>query len=70
MTIHVPPREYEGYKIRLMRDADAPAVVALYRAVYGDHFPIKEMYDPKFIIQQQEEGLMYRVRAESLSARK
>lgn len=64
MTIHVPPRDYEGYKIRLMRDTDAPAVVALYRAVYGDHFPIREMYDPKFIVQQQEAGLMYRVLAE------
>ena len=44
-----------------MKDSEAPAVVDLYRAVYGDHFPIKEMYDPEFIVKQQEEGLMYRV---------
>ncbi len=31
------------------------------RTVYGDHFPIREMYDPKYIVQQQEAGLMYRV---------
>jgi len=61
MKINVPAQEYGEYKIRLMEDGDAPAVVALYRAVYGDHFPIKEMYDPQFIIQQQEAGLMYRV---------
>lgn len=61
MKINVPSQAYGDYKIRLMRDSEAPAVVDLYRAVYGDHFPIKEMYDPKFIIRQQEEGLMYRV---------
>lgn len=64
MKIEVPERNYEGYRIRLMQEADAPAVIALYRAVYGDHFPIKEMYDPQFIVQQQEAGLMYRVLAE------
>ena len=61
MKVSVPVQEYGEYKIRLMEDSDAPAVVALYRAVYGDHFPIKEMYDPDYIIRQQEEGLMYRV---------
>lgn len=44
-----------------MQDSDAQAVVDLYRTVYGDHFPIKEMYDPRHIVQQQEAGLMYRV---------
>ena len=61
MKISVPVQEYGEYKLRMMEDSDAPAVVALYRAVYGDHFPIKEMYDPDFIIKQQEAGLMYRV---------
>jgi hypothetical protein len=64
MKIEVPERNYEGYRIRLMQEADAPAVVALYRAVYGDHFPIKEMYNPQVIVQQQEAGLFYRVLAE------
>lgn len=61
MKINVPDQAYGNYKIRLMRDSEAQSVVDLYRAVYGDHFPIKEMYDPKFIVRQQEEGLMYRV---------
>jgi hypothetical protein len=61
MKISAPARDYGIYKIRLMRDSEALAVVDLYRAVYGDHFPIKEMYDPDFIVKQQEAGLMYRV---------
>jgi len=61
MPINVPTREYGEYRIRLMKAEEAPAVVDLYRAVYGDHFPIREMYDPEFIVKQQEAGLMYRV---------
>jgi len=61
MKISIPDQDYGDYKIRLMRDSDAQAVTDLYRAVYGDHFPIKEMYDPEFIVKQQEAGLMYRV---------
>ena len=63
MTINVPVKEYNGYKICLMRDSDAPAVVNIYRTIYGDQYPIKEMYDSRYIIAQQEEGLMYRVLA-------
>jgi hypothetical protein len=61
MKFDVTAVEFGDYKVRLMQDSDAPAVVALYRAVYGDHFPIREMYDPQYMIQQQEAGLMYRV---------
>jgi hypothetical protein len=61
MKIAIPEQEFDEYKVRLMRDADAEAVVALYRSIYGDHYPIKEMYDPQYIIGQQEAGLMYRV---------
>lgn len=61
MALSIPEQPFGEYRIRLMKDSEAPAVVDLYRAVYGDHFPIKGMYDPKFIVQQQEAGLMYRV---------
>jgi hypothetical protein len=61
MSINIASQEFGEYRIRLMKDSEAPAVVDLYRAVYGDHFPIKEMYDPQFIVKQQEAGLMYRV---------
>lgn len=69
MKIGIPERSYQGYTIRLMREADAPAVVALYRRVYGDHFPIPEMYDPRYLIDQQEAGLMYRVLAEDAAGK-
>ncbi len=61
MTIAVSEQELGEYKVRLMQNTDAEAVVDLYRAVYGDHYPIKEMYDPQYIFEQQEAGLMYRV---------
>ncbi len=61
MKMAIPEQESGEYKVRLMQDTDAEAVVALYRAVYGDNYPVKEMYDPQYIIQQQEAGLMYRV---------
>ncbi len=61
MKINAPVQAFGDYEIRLMKEEDAPGVVELYRAIYGDHYPIKEMYDPQYIIRQQEEGLMYRV---------
>ncbi|MDD3249818.1 MAG: hypothetical protein PHF23_05575 [Smithellaceae bacterium] len=61
MKINVPAQELGEYQVRLMRDADAPGVVALYRAIYGEHYPIKEMYDADYIIKQQEAEMMYRV---------
>lgn len=50
-----------GFTIRLMQPDDAPRVVELYRRVYGEHYPIPAMYDPDYIVKQQERGLMYRV---------
>ncbi len=48
------------FEIRMMRPEDAPGVIALYRAVYGDHYPIESMYDPAHIIDQHDKGIMYR----------
>ncbi len=61
MKITLPEQALGEYRVHLMKEQDAEGVVALYRAVYGDHYPIKEMYDPRYIIAQQEAGLMYRV---------
>jgi hypothetical protein len=61
MKITVSAESFGDYKIRLMKEEDAPGVVNLYRTIYGDHYPIKEMYDPQYIIDQQDAGLMYRV---------
>jgi len=48
-------------QVRLMQAEDAQGVVALYREVYGDEYPIKIVYDSQVIIQQQEIGDMIRI---------
>ncbi len=50
-----------AYDIRLMRPEDAPGVVELYRAVYGDEYPIKAVYDAAGIIEQQSSGDFIRI---------
>ena len=57
MKITAPVQALGEYEIRLMKESDAPGVVNLYRAVYGENYPIREMYDPQYIIQQQDAGL-------------
>lgn len=61
MTLNLPGKNIGNYTVRLMKDEDAEGVIALYRSVYGENYPIREMYDKAHIIQQQEKGLMYRV---------
>jgi len=51
----------DAFEIRLMQPEDAPGTVSLYRATYGDAYPIPEMYDPEALIRQQETGQMYHV---------
>ncbi|TWI64787.1 hypothetical protein LZ24_03124 [Desulfobotulus alkaliphilus] len=50
-------------QIRLMQKDDAPGVVELYRAVYGDHYPVASVYDPEAILAAQEAGDFFRVLA-------
>jgi hypothetical protein len=50
-------------QIRLMQEADAPKVVELYRAVYGEAYPVQSVYDPSAIIASQQAGDFYRVLA-------
>ena len=50
-------------QIRLMREDDAPKVVELYRAVYGEAYPVQSVYDPGAIIASQQAGDFYRVLA-------
>ncbi len=51
----------KGIEVRLMQPQDAPGVVDLYKAVYGDEYPVKTVYDPENIVQQLEKGDMYRI---------
>lgn len=50
----------ESWQIDLFRPEDAPGVVELYRAVYGDNYPVHDVYDPEFLIKQSA-GEAYRV---------
>ncbi|MDQ5986966.1 MAG: hypothetical protein CSYNP_02702 [Syntrophus sp. SKADARSKE-3] len=61
MKTEVPVQEFGDYTVRLMQEHDVQGVVSLYRAIYGNHYPIRKMYEPEYILQQQESGLMYRV---------
>ncbi|HOI75973.1 MAG TPA: hypothetical protein PLO63_17700 [Syntrophales bacterium] len=49
------------FEVRLMKPEDADGTVALYRATYGDAYPIREIYDPRALLRQQETGAMYHV---------
>ncbi|MCK9630235.1 MAG: GNAT family N-acetyltransferase [Methanoregula sp.] len=42
------------FEIDCFRPKDADGVVALYRAVYGDHYPVKSIYDAREILRQEE----------------
>lgn len=55
-------REAErSWEIDIFRPADAAGVVALYRAVYGENYPVREVYDPQALIRQGDTGEAYRV---------
>jgi hypothetical protein len=47
--------------IGLMTAEDAGGVVELFRSVYGEAYPIREMYDPAFLVSQQARGDMHHV---------
>lgn len=55
------------WEIDFFHPADAAGVVALYRAVYGENYPIKELYDPKVLVRQDETGEAYRAVARTLT---
>ncbi len=48
-------------EIDIFRPADAAGTAALYRAVYGDKYPVGDVYDPQKLVSQDETGEAYRV---------
>lgn len=40
--------------VELMRPEDAPGVAALFRAVYGQHYPVKTYYQPSALIEANQ----------------
>ena len=61
MPWDIPAKDIGEFTMRTMTEGDAPEVVALYRAIYGEHYPVKEVYDPERIRELHEKGLMIRV---------
>ena len=57
----------QEWRINLFRPEDAAGVVALYRAVYGADYPVKNIYDPSQLIREQATGDVVRVIAHSLT---
>ena len=49
------------------RPEDAEGLVALFRAVYGEQYPIRLFYDPAAIILANKEGRYYSIVARSTS---
>lgn len=53
--------EESSWKIDFFNPADAPGVVELYRAIYGDKYPRREVYDPAELVRQSNTGDTYRM---------
>lgn len=59
--------EEKPFTVGNFRPEDAEGLVALFRAVYGEHYPIQLFYDPAAIILANEEGRYYSIVARSPS---
>jgi hypothetical protein len=51
----------EAFKVDFFRPEDAEGIVRLFRAVYGDSYPIKIYYDAKALIQANASGEYYSI---------
>ncbi|MBV7272444.1 GNAT family N-acetyltransferase [Clostridiaceae bacterium UIB06] len=49
------------WRIDFFTSEDAQGVVDLYRAIYGDDYPRKEVYDTKELVRQSNAGETYRM---------
>ncbi|MEN6349558.1 MAG: non-ribosomal peptide synthetase [Syntrophomonas sp.] len=45
----------DDWEIDLFRPEDAPGVVELYQAVYGNNYPVQEVYNPEYLINLHPE---------------
>ena len=55
------PREQEPFTVDSFRPEDAEGIVRLFRAVYGEHYPIRLFYDPAAITAANREGRYYSI---------
>ena len=54
-------KKEKKYEVRLFRREDAPGITKLFRAVYGDGYPARFVYDPEKIIDAFEKGDSYSI---------
>ena len=50
------PQAQEPFTVGGFQPADAEGIVRLFRAVYGEHYPIRLFYDPAEIVRANCEG--------------
>jgi fatty-acyl-CoA synthase len=65
LTASTPLESGRAYTLDGFRPEDAPGVVELYRAIYGDQYPVAAVYDPQALIRQEATGEVWRVLARS-----
>jgi hypothetical protein len=63
------PREREPFQVDSFRPEDAEGIVRLFRAVYGEHYPIRLFYDPAALTAANAEGLYYSIVARTTSGK-
>jgi hypothetical protein len=61
------PQEQEPFTVGNFRPDDADGIVELFRAVYGEGYPIRMFYDPAAITAANEEGRYYSICARTAS---
>lgn len=61
------PKERETFTVGSFRPEDAEGIVDLFRAVYGEGYPIRLFYDPAAITAANEEGRYYSICARTAS---
>jgi len=52
----VIPQGKESFTVSEFRPEDAEGIVRLFRAVYGEHYPIRLFYNPEELIRANREG--------------
>ena len=55
------PQGQVSFDVDYFRPEDAEGIVRLFRAVYGEHYPIRLFYDPEAIIAANVEGRYYSI---------
>lgn len=60
-------QEQEPFTVGSFRPEDADGIVDLFRAVYGEGYPIRMFYDPAAIIEANRDGRYYTICARTVS---